>query len=65
MALEAPEDITEDPVAPDLAVAIIGPRWVEGCTTDLPWVVACIIIPRWAVGIGPIGTEAAAAVCFP
>ena len=56
---EAPEDITEDPVVPDSAVAIItGPRWVEECTTDLPWAEECTV-PL------DLAAEAAAAACSP
>lgn len=56
--MEAPEDITEDPVGTDLA---------EECTTDLPWAAVCTTIPRWAVecGTGPLVMEAAADACSP
>ena len=62
----APEDITEDPAAPDLAAAIKGPLWAAVCTTDLPWVAVCTSAHPWAAecGAGPTGTEAAAAACF-
>ena len=56
MALEAPEDITEDLVVLDLA-AIIDPRWVACTTIGLPWAVEC--------GADRRTTAVAADACFP
>ena len=61
--LEAPEDIVEDLVVPDLAEGITARPWAAVCITDPRWAVECIPLP-WVAVCGivlPVTADAAAA----